>query len=43
MLLDEVKQWILDNDKLAKEEFKVSASEIINVLKSINKELNPNK
>ncbi|MDW3196534.1 MAG: AAA family ATPase [Cytophagales bacterium] len=43
MLLDEVKQWIYDNDNLAKEEFKISASEIIDVLKLINEQLNSNK
>ncbi len=39
VLLDEVKSWILGNDKEAKEEFKESAHEVINVLKKISKEL----
>lgn len=39
-LLNNVKIWIAENEKLAKEEFKISASEIISVLRSINKNLN---
>jgi predicted ATPase len=38
-LLEEVKDWIHENDKEAKEAFKESASEIIEVLKIIKKEL----
>jgi predicted ATP-dependent endonuclease of OLD family len=39
-LLNSVKLWISKNDKEAKEEFKESATEIIDVLKTIKKELN---
>jgi predicted ATPase len=39
-LLNKVKDWIIENEKEAKEEFKTSASEIIEVLKSIKQELN---
>ncbi len=39
-LLNKVKDWIVENDKEAKEEFKESAFEIIEVLKTIRKELN---
>lgn len=39
-LLDKVKLWIAQNDKEAKEEFKESASEIIDILKTIRKEIN---
>ena len=39
-LLDEVKQWIANDENSAKEKFKVSAKEIIERLKQINKELN---
>lgn len=38
-LLDDVKEWILNNEGLAKEEFKESASEVIEKLKKIAKEL----
>ncbi len=36
-LLEKIKSWIEENEKAAKEEFKESASEIIEVLKSIEK------
>ncbi len=39
-LLNRVKLWVSQNDKEAKEEFRESASEIIDVLKTIQKELN---
>lgn len=39
-LLEKVKQWINDHESEAKEAFKISAKEIISVLKSIRKELN---
>lgn len=39
-LLDRVKQWIQEDDKVAKEEFKTSAAEIITVLKFIHKKIN---
>ena len=38
-LLDEVKAWISENEKIAKEEFRKSAAEIIDVLKNIQKQL----
>ncbi|MEQ9168971.1 MAG: AAA family ATPase, partial [Fulvivirga sp.] len=38
-LLDNIKKWIDNNEKEAKEEFKISANEIVEVLKSISKEL----
>ena len=39
-LLDEVKNWIKENEEIAKEQFKESASEVIEQLKRINKEIN---
>lgn len=39
-LLEEVKQWIASNENLAKEKFKESASEVIEKLKQVNKEIN---
>ncbi|MDH5380019.1 MAG: AAA family ATPase [Cyclobacteriaceae bacterium] len=39
-LLINLKKWISENDKGAKEEFKVSAAEIITVLKTIRKGIN---
>lgn len=39
-LLNNVKLWISQNDKEAKEEFKESASEVIDILKTIQKKLN---
>jgi predicted ATPase len=39
-LLNKVKDWIIENEKKAIEEFKTSASEIIEVLESIKTELN---
>ena len=41
-LLNQVKGWILENDKDAKKEFKTSAAEIIGVLKNISKEIDNN-
>lgn len=38
-LLEKVKEWILNNDKEAKDEFGKSALEIINVLKKIQKQI----
>ena len=38
-LLDEVKLWILENEKLAKEEFKISAETVIHKLKEIAKRI----
>ncbi|WP_436517525.1 ATP-dependent nuclease [Ekhidna sp. To15] len=38
-LLEEVKSWVDDNEKQAKEEFKESASEIIDILKKIRTSL----
>jgi len=40
ILLNKVKKWIGKNDKEAKEAFKTSAKEVIEYLKTINKELN---
>lgn len=39
-LLEEVKQWIAEDEPSAKEKFKESAREIIEKLKQINKEIN---
>ena len=39
-LLDKVKQWVREDDEVAKEEFKDSAAEIIDILKSIYKKIN---
>jgi predicted ATP-dependent endonuclease of OLD family len=39
-LLDEVKKWIFQEESIAKEEFKVSAQEVIIKLKEIAKEIN---
>ena len=39
-LLNRVKRWIQEDHKVAKEEFKTSASEIIGILKSIHKQIN---
>lgn len=38
-LLDEVKKWISEDEKIAKEEFKISADEIIRALKLIQTKL----
>lgn len=38
-LLDEVKAWIVDNEKLAKKEFKLSAKSVIDKLKEIEKKI----
>jgi AAA15 family ATPase/GTPase len=39
-LLDKVKKWISANESIAKEKFKESATEVIDRLKQINKEIN---
>jgi len=39
VLLEEVKQWILEDEKIAKEEFKTSAEPVINKLKEIAKQI----
>jgi AAA15 family ATPase/GTPase len=39
-LLNNVKQWINQNESKAKEEFEISAKEVIDLLKSINEQLN---
>lgn len=39
LLLENVKNWIISDDKIAKEGFKESAKEVIDVLKKLNKEL----
>ena len=39
-LLDEVLNWIKENEDTAKEEFKESAKEVLDKLKLINKEIN---
>lgn len=39
-LLEEVKLWIAKDENAAKEKFKESAKEVINILKQISKELN---
>lgn len=39
VLLEEIKQWILEDEKLAKEEFKTSAEPVINILKEIAKQI----
>ncbi|NHM08316.1 AAA family ATPase [Flavobacterium sp. CYK-4] len=38
-LLEEVKKWIEENEKIAKEEFKTSAKDVIQKLKTISKSL----
>jgi len=38
-LLEEIKEWILTNEKTAKEEFKISAEPVINKLKEIAKQI----
>lgn len=39
ILLEEIKQWILSNEKIAKEEFKISAEPVINKLKEIARQI----
>ena len=39
VLLEEIKQWIFTNEKIAKEEFKISAEPVINKLKEIAKQI----
>lgn len=38
-LIENVKEWIKENPKEAKDEFKESAKEVIDKLKSINKQI----
>lgn len=39
-LLRNLKQWISDNPELAKEEFAISAKDVIDILKTISKQIN---
>lgn len=39
VLLEEIKEWILTDEKIAKEEFKISAELVINKLKEIAKQI----
>ena len=38
-LLEEIKEWILTDERIAKEEFKISAEPVINKLKEIAKQI----
>jgi hypothetical protein len=39
ILLEEIKHWIVSDEKTAKEEFKISAEPVINKLKEIAKNI----